>query len=187
MIDAELFRITQDALDRGAIQKGHELLPFLQLVSALNPQVIVEIGSDRGGTLHALHNAAPTATLISVDLPSGPFSTGAAIQPPPGAILIQGDSHSPNTLSNLVVILAGRPITVLLIDGDHSYEGVKQDYEMYAPLVDGVVALHDIVPHPTDPAVAVHRFWGELEGEKAELLSEPLYWGGIGVIRHGRS
>jgi predicted O-methyltransferase YrrM len=38
----------------------------------------------------------------------------------------------------------------LFIDGDHTYEGVKQDFEMYTPLVrkGGLVAMHDIVPPP---------------------------------------
>lgn len=36
-------------------------------------------------------------------------------------------------------------IDLVLIDGDHSYEGVKADWEMYAPKVrvNGMVAFHD--------------------------------------------
>ena len=50
--------------------------------------------------------------------------------------------------------LEGRQVDVLFIDGDHAYDGVKRDYEMYGSLVrdGGVIAFHDIVPpNPKGP------------------------------------
>jgi len=40
----------------------------------------------------------------------------------------------------------------LFIDGDHTYEGVEGDFEMYSPLVrrGGIIAFHDIVPGPPE-------------------------------------
>jgi len=39
-----------------------------------------------------------------------------------------------------------RPIRLLFIDGDHSYEGSKEDFKLWAPHVvpGGLIALHDI-------------------------------------------
>ncbi|MBI4716279.1 MAG: class I SAM-dependent methyltransferase [Planctomycetes bacterium] len=39
----------------------------------------------------------------------------------------------------------GGPIRVLLIDADHSYDGVRQDFELWSPLVapGGVIIFHD--------------------------------------------
>jgi predicted O-methyltransferase YrrM len=45
-------------------------------------------------------------------------------------------------------ILDDRKVDFLFIDGDHTYEGVTRDFEMYSPLVKrgGIIAIHDIVP-----------------------------------------
>jgi 2-keto-3-deoxy-L-rhamnonate aldolase RhmA len=32
-------------------------------------------------------------------------------------------------------VLGGQPLDYLFIDGDHTYEGVRKDFEMYGPLV----------------------------------------------------
>lgn len=39
-----------------------------------------------------------------------------------------------------------RPLSLVFFDGDHSYEGIRRDWEAYAPLVGpgGVVAFHDV-------------------------------------------
>lgn len=41
----------------------------------------------------------------------------------------------------------GDPIGLLFIDGDHSYEGVKNDVDKYTPFVEigGYVVMHDVV------------------------------------------
>jgi hypothetical protein len=57
---------------------------------------------------------------------------------------IKGDSSDPATLKTLEGLLDNRGVDVLFIDGDHSYEAVRRDYETYAPLVRHIVALHDV-------------------------------------------
>jgi predicted O-methyltransferase YrrM len=44
--------------------------------------------------------------------------------------------------------LKDNKVDFLFIDADHSYEGVKKDFEMYSPLVrkGGIIAFHDIIP-----------------------------------------
>jgi predicted O-methyltransferase YrrM len=91
--------------------------------------------------------------------------------------------------------LAGQPVDFLFIDGDHSYAGVKADFELYAPLVrkGGIIALHDIVAdHRTRfgrdtgcYAGEVHQFWSELKSthQVEELIDDPAQDGfGIGVV-----
>lgn len=80
---------------------------------------------------------------------------------------IHGDSRDPQTRKELEERLAGGLIDLLFIDGDHTYDAVKSDYEMYAPLCRHIAGLHDILTpklHPRDP-VDVIRFWEELKAE----------------------
>ena len=77
---------------------------------------------------------------------------------------ILGDSRSKTTLMRLQQLLQSRDIDLLFIDGNHSYEIVKQDYETYGPLTRHIVAFHDTLSWR-----GVKRFWNEL------LLANPEY------------
>jgi predicted O-methyltransferase YrrM len=83
-------------------------------------------------------------------------------------------------------ILSGRQLDLLFIDGDHTYEGVKSDFEMYSPLArDGaVIAFHDILEHPPKLGVEVDRYWNEIKAgyRHVEIVSARRPWGGIGVL-----
>ena len=76
-------------------------------------------------------------------------------------------------------ILRDNKVDFLFIDDDHSYEGVKKDFEMYSPLVrkGGIIAFHDIIPDYYTKygiktgswAGEVYKFWNEIK-EKYEHL-----------------
>lgn len=199
--------LTWGAKKRGAAQKLREFSALATLVRGHKPSVVVEIGSLHGGTLWAwCRLAAPDAFLVSIDLPGGDFSGGHApvdaarlhgyARHEQQVVLIRGDSHSAAALLELKQVLGERQVDFLFIDGDHSYDGVKADFETYSRLVasKGIVALHDILPHPGDPACEVERFWRELRASRQhrELVDiadrrSRGQWGGIGVVFSGGS
>lgn len=180
-------------------QIASEILTLMTRVKELAPQVILEIGTATGGTLYLWTKIAPaSSTIISLDLPEGPFGGGylSARQKIMESFprlnqtlhLVKSDSHAPSTKETIIKLLAGRPVDFLFIDGDHSYQGVKSDWQDYSPLVraGGLVALHDIATNPQEPNSRVDRFWAELKKDHhyQEIIADPNQgWAGIGIIK----
>jgi predicted O-methyltransferase YrrM len=174
-----------------------ELLAFLERLAETPPRTVVELGTANGGTLFMLARvAAPDATLVSVDLPGSLFGDGyprtrapllkSFARPGQSIELIRADSHAPETLARVRSIV-GDDLDVLFIDADHRYEGVRHDYELYAPLVrrGGLIAFHDIAEGPADRVGGVPRFWEEIRGDEfEEIIADRTQGGfGIGLIR----
>jgi cephalosporin hydroxylase len=173
-----------------------ELLRLAELVKERRPQVVVEIGTANGGTLFCFARlSAPQALLVSIDLPGGVHGGGYPVwkralyrsfaREGQRIELLRGDSHAPSMRRRLEGLLAGRAIDLLLVDGDHTYEGVRRDYELYAPLVraGGLVAFHDIRRHPPEADCHVDRLWAELRGDDGwEILDGDADWAGLGIL-----
>lgn len=57
---------------------------------------------------------------------------------------IIGFTGHATTITALKKKLGKRPIDILFIDASHRYEYVSEDFRLYFPLCDGIVAFHDI-------------------------------------------
>ena len=107
-------------------------------------EVYLEVGVDRGKSLSiAKMVAAEGVEIYGVDLREDPGV--------PGTTFMREDS----TKAKL-----SKPVNVIFIDGDHSYEGCKADIDNWYPqmVVGGVMLFHDC--DETSPGVvrAVHEF-----------------------------
>lgn len=181
------------------LQVCEEIFKLLQVVNKLKPRIVIEIGTATGGTLFLFCRvAAEDATIISIDLPGGQFGGGYSSWKVPlykafklhrqTLHLIRADSHLESTLQKVKKLLNDKKVDFLFIDGDHSYDGVKMDFEKFSPLVKdgGLIAFHDIVVHPAELGCEVNKLWEEIKNryEYTEFVND---WNqgqcGIGLVK----
>lgn len=184
-----------------AQQKWTELRDCLELLAKNPPKNILEIGVYKGGTIMAwTHVAADDAKVLGVDLPGGEFGGGFSDEEAKSITglareqqeitLIAADSHEPAIIERIEEF---GPFDFIFIDADHTYEGVKQDYENYFPMLakGGIMAFHDVaeMTQVEYPDVWVSRLWKEIKNEyetkefiDLEFPTDHGIWGGIGAL-----
>jgi hypothetical protein len=157
------------------------------LLAQLKPALSIEVGTAEGGSLRRI--AANSGEVHSFDLDfqvdRGEFDN---------VVFHEGDSHTllPELLARFAA--EGRNVDFALVDGDHSYDGVKKDLQH---LLDSdavgrtVIALHDTmnedvragiesVPFERIPKVAFTDLNFVLQYQEAAALEE--LWGGLGLV-----
>jgi hypothetical protein len=146
-----------------------------ELAAGVDPSAcIVEVGSYRGRSTAALAAGASLgsgADIFAIE-PHEPFTgiLGGTFGPDDRKAFfrnaIKGETWERVRLVNLSseIVVPGwkRPVGLLWIDGDHTFEGVTRDFEAWRRFVvpGGVVAFHDA----TDPELGPARLIAELVG-----------------------
>lgn len=181
-----------------------ELADFLIRCDEHGVKTVLEVGSRFGGSLSAWLNFLPTTHLITVDKPWEEV-TGTPLD---GMIhewrnkreaqwkswittqklhCVWGSSHDDASLKSVKDKLSEwglSKVDMVFIDGDHTYNGVKQDYISYGALASKIIAFNDFGHSPvlSKADCDVETFWHEVKiGKKyEEIYYSPTY--GIGVI-----
>jgi len=171
----------------GAKQEARELALLIPLVSSLAPLTILEIGSAVGGTILIWTVCGDcNARIISVDKDNNFHKEEVWrtwMREGQSLTVIAGDSHDPLTINSVHRALNGEPINMLFIDGSHTYDGVRMDYDNYHRYVPsgGIIVLHDIAIRRAD--MWVWKLWEELRTEylHVEIIdaSNPC---GLGIL-----
>jgi predicted O-methyltransferase YrrM len=178
-------------------EEFNELLKFYK---SLKPKNVLEIGSLLGWTLKRfIKNSEPGTNVISIDLPVrdfvGPMDHRVDQQEYGHLILwkrwakeqgvnmfvIPDSSMDNSTLEKLKCIT--QELDFLFIDGNHMYEAIKSDFNMYSQLVrpGGIIAFHDIAVNEEGGG---YKFWNEIKHnyKHKEILKSPEGKMGIGVL-----
>lgn len=155
-----------------ASMEKDDLRIVIPLVQKIKPKVVLEIGSWRGYSAQTWLRSFNPQLFITIEkereavefihkrLYANKFEEDHGM-----IALVESDSHEIATRDSVETLLKDRKVDYLFIDGDHSYEGVKKDFEMYSPFVreGGIIAFHDALFH-ADKTEEVDIFWNEIKG-----------------------
>ena len=148
--------------------KGHR--GFAQrLVRALQPEVFVELGVHAGDSYFTIVEAMRIGKAYGVDTWTGDEHAGFYDD---GIWkMVQGvNKQYPNSALlrmtfDSAASLIQDDINLLHIDGLHTYEAVKHDFETWEPKVTDVILLHDICV-PENPDFGVWKLWDEIKNDR---------------------
>ena len=162
-----------------ASQDKWELEHLLLEVDKIKPKVILEIGVHMGHGMRHLKEAFDPSFLLGLE-------RDTCYEYPNLHVMKGIDSHDISTFLEVKKRLNDREVDFMFIDGDHSYEGVKKDFEMYSPLVrkGGIVAFHDARLDNNDTCF-VFQYWKEIKEQfpHKEIFNPSGDIGtGVGVI-----
>lgn len=176
------------------LQCEWEFQQFMEIYKRLDPANIIEIGSFYGGTLWFWleHGGDNLKRITCVDYPIPP-SDGRYNEMIESRKKwsqwdwlnvtlddLKGDSHSPMIVRAVREIYPKRDVDMLFIDGDHTYRGVKADFENYKDLVrkGGLIVFHDVIGLGD-----VKKLWDQVKiyYKYTEIFGNEGGWG-IGVL-----
>lgn len=169
-----------------ALQSRDELIALCEFIEAHDVRSYLEIGVWTGRLVTALQELFDFDLVAACDL-GVVEQIGLPLRLPFGTRFLRANSHS----DAYVEWRAGLGhIDLVLIDGDHSYEGVRRDWEINRLFPHRFIAFHDITG--LDPSCrGVKQLWDELPGDKLELVRPHSELGlsssrmGIGIVAAG--
>lgn len=115
---------------------------LVKAAKCYNPGLIVNIGIALGGSLYCLRAGAPDSDLLGIDIkkPMTKLDNDLRCQ-----VII----HDSSTFR----LRGSQKVSLLFVDGDHHYKGVKADISNWVPFMDekdSCIIFHDYAPLPSD-------------------------------------
>jgi len=160
------------------------------VLQMVKPRIAIEIGRAEGGSLKRI--AAYSERVISLDLVE-PWPEVAELG---NVTALSGDSHAllPKELDRLAA--SGETVDFVLVDGDHSAAGVRQDIEQLLQaeaIAHTVILIHDTLNQEVRRGVEAVDYEAHQKVSWVELDFVPGYvarlperlgecWGGIGLV-----
>jgi hypothetical protein len=177
-----------------------EHIPFVfYLIPKLKPHLFVELGTHSGNSFFAFCQAVKENNLpakyYAVDIWKGDEHTGYYFEEVYNDVVKHQQENYPDTailmrmtFDEALPKFADHSIDLLHIDGLHTYEGVKHDFENWLPKLSerAVVLLHDTQIKQIDGKVfGVWKFWEEISKKYPSF--EFMHGCGLGVLAVGKN
>jgi cephalosporin hydroxylase len=164
----------------GACQDDWELGRLVDVIGGeLTGQLVIEIGSDQGGTLWLWRRLG--ADVIAVTLHTrmdGSFR-------PHGALVVCGDSASAEIQRQVAELAGPRRVAMVFVDGGHDYETASSDIYWALRLAPrGYVVVHDVNRRIGHPEIETFAAWLEYADDRPHMTIARRGEGspGVGII-----
>ena len=181
--------------DLGGPWSGHKYFAY-DLVRAVQPKHIVELGSHLGCSLFSMAQAVKDTSLTTridaVDTWKGDEHAGFYSEEVYETVQRIKKTVYPKQHINLVRMTFDEArkkykknsIDILHIDGLHTYEGVKHDFDTWIDAVheDGIVLFHDTAVKKW--GFGIYKLWDELKKDYATIDFPHSF--GLGVLFKNR-
>jgi cephalosporin hydroxylase len=150
------------------IQYPQDLIAMQEIIWRTRPDVIVETGIARGGSLvffaSMLELIGAPGMVVGVDIDIRAHNR-AAIESHPLAkriALIEGSSVDPAVAQEVRALVRGRRSVLVVLDSNHTHEHVMQELRLYSPLVHrgGYLLVLDTVVEDLPADLSAGRPWG---------------------------
>lgn len=137
-------------------QYPNQFSKYITFLASLKPKSYLEIGCRWGGTFiftrEFMNKVNKLDESVAIDLIESPVNVYCNDK---DCKFIQLDSHS----DEFTQFMKGKYFDCIFIDGDHSYQGVKQDY-LVTKDNGRIFVFHDII---SDACPGVVKFWNDLK------------------------
>lgn len=173
---------------------GHTFFAY-DLIRNIKPKKVVELGTHYGVSFFSMCQAVKDASLDTelhaVDTWEGDLHAKIGYNEK-NKVFNTFKSEFEKNYSTLNIKLhrrffddavnefANGSIDVLHIDGFHTYEAVRHDFETWLPKMkkDGIILFHDI--HEKKDDFGVYKLWSEIKEDYSTF--EFYHWHGLGVV-----
>ena len=168
-------------------------MPFgYDLIAALRPKLLVELGTQRGLSFFTFCQAMKEQQIDGLAYGVDTFEGDAHTKEYDDTVFKAVNQHARANFMGIAYLMKmyfsealqhfdEGSIDLLHIDGLHTYEAVKEDFEGWYPRVKpgGIILFHDIRARLLD--FGAWRFWDELEAQHESFAFNHGF--GLGVLR----
>ncbi len=160
-------------MGRPIIQYPQDILALQEIIFKVQPEIIVETGIARGGSLifsaSMLELIGKPAEVLGVDIDIRAHNREAILTHPMNKRiqLLQGSSVALDTIEE-VKRRVGDKKALVILDSNHTYEHVKLELELYSTLVkkESYLVVFDTVIDDLSDELSLDRPWGYKNGPK---------------------
>lgn len=186
------FEFTSELPIESSAWSGHYFFAY-DLVANIKPNLIVELGTHKGNSLFSFAQAVKDLNLgtelHAIDTWEGDKQAGYYGEEIYNKFLKIKDKYYKNVsiipqkmlFDEAIEKFDDNSIDILHIDGLHTYEAVKHDFETWLPKVKkgtGIILFHDVCEKSDD--FGVYKLWDELQKKYETVTFE--HYHGLGVL-----